>query len=92
MLHNDNYLMCQLCQIFTLPSRIEQHSFIVSTSFGPNRPAADMEGNGEFHFCFIYEDFLRIFRKLMKIFGDFLMTFGEFLRIFEDSFGNFELR
>ena len=29
----------------------EKHlSFMLRTRFGPNRPAADMEGNGEFDF------------------------------------------
>ena len=30
------------------------------TRFGPNRPAADMEGNGEYDFWVIYEEFGRI--------------------------------
>ena len=29
------------------------------TRFGPNRPAADMEGNGEFDFWVNFEDFWR---------------------------------
>ena len=29
------------------------------TRFGPNRVAAEMEGNGEFHFWVIFEDFWR---------------------------------
>ena len=36
------------------------------TRFGPNRPAADMEGNGEFNFCLIYEDFWRIFWEFLE--------------------------
>ena len=40
------------------------------TRFGPNRPAAEMDGNGEFDFWVIYEEFWRIFEKFWT-FGDF---------------------
>ena len=66
-------------------------TFARQTMFGPNRPAADMEGIGEFHFCLIYEDFRRIYED----FWIFFIIFGEFLRIFENflkRFGNFEVR
>ena len=46
----------------------------VKTRFGPNRPAADMEGNGEFHFWVIF-----------RIFGDIL---DDFWRIFEEFWRN----
>jgi len=36
-------------------------SYALETRFRPNRPAADMEANGEFDFWVIYEDFWRIF-------------------------------
>ena len=39
---------------------------IDTTRFRPNRPAADMEGNGEFNFCLIYEDFWRIFYEFLE--------------------------
>ena len=57
-----------------------------TTRFGPNRPAADIEGNGEFDFWVIYEEYLRIFGEFVRIFGE-LWNFGEFLT----SFGNNEL-
>ena len=34
--------------------------------FRLDRPAADMEGNGEFDFCVVYEVFLRIFKELWR--------------------------
>ena len=34
------------------------------TRFGPNRPAADMEGNGEFDFWIIFGEFLNIFGEI----------------------------
>ena len=46
----------------------------ILTRFGPNRPAADMEGNGEFHFWVIF-----------RIFGDIL---DDFWRIFEEFWRN----
>ena len=79
-------------------SGINTFYFLIKTRFGPNRPAADMEGNGEFGFLVIYEDFwinfaivgefVKIFGEFLKIFGEFFEDFGEFLT----SFGNFELR
>ena len=38
------------------------------TRFGPNRVAADMEGNGEFDFLEIFEDFWRISWRFLEIF------------------------
>ena len=37
------------------------------TRFGPNRVAADMEGNGEFDFLEIFEDFWRISWRFLEI-------------------------
>ena len=48
----------------------------ITTRFGPNIPAADMEGNGELDFSGFFEPFLRIF-------GDF---FGE-LGLHWDKYG-----
>ena len=48
------------------------------TRFGPNRPAADTEGNGEFDFWGFLETFLRIF-------GDFLRNSGEIGSLREDD-------
>ena len=39
-----------------------------SDRFGPYRPAADMEGNGEFHF---WVEFLRILETFLKILEEF---------------------
>ena len=36
------------------------------TRFGPNRVAADMEGNGEFDFWEIYEDFWQLFEEFWR--------------------------
>ena len=36
--------------------------------FGPNKPAADMEGNGEFDFMEIFEDSWRISWRFLEIF------------------------
>ena len=47
------------------------------TRFGPNRPAADTEGNGEFYFWVIYEDFWRIF----EFFGEIREYFGKILNL-----------
>ena len=47
-----------------------------ATRFGPNRPAAEMEGNGEFDFWII----LRIFGDILE---DFWRSFEEFWRIGE---------
>ena len=45
----------------------------IITRFGPNRPAADMKGNGEFDFRVIYEDFCRIVQVFLEeIKGNFL--------------------
>ena len=41
-------------------------TFARQTMFGPNRPAADMEGNGEFNFG----GFLRIFEEFLRNFGE----------------------
>ena len=41
------------------------------TRFGPNRPAADMEGNGEFDFWVIYEYFSRICEDVWRFFEEF---------------------
>ena len=49
--------------------------------FGPHRPAANIEGNGEFDFWVIDEEFLRICE-------DFWRVLEEFWRIFE-NFWNF---
>ena len=38
------------------------------TRFGPNRVAADMEGNGEFDFLEIFDDFWRISWRFLEIF------------------------
>ena len=38
----------------------------MSTRFGPNRPAADMEGNGDF--LEIFEDFWKISWRFLGIF------------------------
>ena len=46
------------------------------TRFGPTRPAADMEGSGEYHFWVIFS----------RIFGDIL---DDFWRIFEEFWRNF---
>ena len=45
------------------------------TRFGPTRPAADMEGNGEFHFWVIFEDFWRHCWRLLKNFWGILEKF-----------------
>ena len=54
------------------PHRIEVSLYLKwnETRFGPNRPAADMEENGEIEFWGLLETFLRIF-------GNFLRNFGE---------------
>ena len=39
---------------------------IKETRFGPNRVAADMEGNGEFDFWGIFEDFWRNFEHYWR--------------------------
>ena len=53
----------KLGSIFILSASYGPKSF--ETRFGPNRPAADMEGYGEFHFWVIFgdifEDFLEVF-------------------------------
>ena len=58
------------------------------TRFGPNRPAADMEGYGEFDFWVIYKEFGEFFGEFLRNFGKYFRNFGEFLT----NFGNFELR
>ena len=43
-------------------------SSALKTRFGPKRVAADMEGNGEFDFLEIFEDFWRISWRFLEIF------------------------
>ena len=37
---------------------------IFQTRYGPNRPAADMEGNGEFDFRVIFRDICEMFEDI----------------------------
>ena len=46
-----------------------------TTRFGPNRPAADIEGNGEFDFLVIYEDFWRVTEDFWRIVEEFWRIF-----------------
>ena len=55
----------------------------IVTRFGPNRPAADTEGNGKFDFWVIYKDFWRVFEDFWRIFEDFWRIFEYFWRILE---------
>ena len=54
----------------------------VETRFGPNRPAADMEGNVEFDFLVIYEDFWRVVEDFWRIVEEFWIFFRGFLENF----------
>ena len=46
----------------------ETNVMLISTRYGPNRPAADMEGNGEFDFWAIFKDFCRLSRVNLESF------------------------
>ena len=48
-------------------------SNFVRTRYGPNRPADDMEGNGEIDFRGLFEIFFRIFEDFSRNF----LNFGE---------------
>ena len=58
--------------------------YLIVTRYGPNRPAADTEGNGEFEFWVIFEDFWRVFEDFLRIFEEYWRIFEDFWRIFEE--------
>ena len=50
----------------------QEKGHVTVTRFGPNRVAADMEGNGEFDFLEIFEDFWRISWRFLEFFWGIL--------------------
>ena len=70
---NNSLLRCTTVVTFTLTWDNECKEY--KTRFGPNRPAADMEGNGEFDFLVIYEDFWRVFEDFWRICEEFWRFF-----------------